>query len=38
MTALGASACNGGGDTNTPAAANPNEKVDLTLATFTEFG
>ncbi|GHG30561.1 MULTISPECIES: ABC transporter substrate-binding protein [Amycolatopsis] len=38
MTALGASACSGGGDTNTPAAANPNEKVELTLATFTEFG
>ncbi|HET6711513.1 ABC transporter substrate-binding protein [Amycolatopsis sp.] len=38
MTALGASACSGGGESNTPAAANPNEKVELTLATFTEFG
>ncbi|SFW80764.1 extracellular solute-binding protein [Amycolatopsis australiensis] len=37
MTALGATAC-GGGDSNTPAAANPNEHVELTLATFTEFG
>jgi cellobiose transport system substrate-binding protein len=39
MTALGATACNGGGgDQQTPAAAAPNEHVDLTLATFTEFG
>ncbi|WP_410595048.1 extracellular solute-binding protein [Amycolatopsis sp. lyj-23] len=39
MTALGATACSGGGgDQQTPAAAAPNEHVDLTLATFTEFG
>jgi cellobiose transport system substrate-binding protein len=39
MTALGASACSGGGDQQqTPAAAAPNEHVELTLATFTEFG
>jgi len=38
MTALGASACSGGGEQQPPAAANPNEHVDLTLATFTEFG
>ncbi|RSM37096.1 carbohydrate ABC transporter substrate-binding protein [Amycolatopsis balhimycina DSM 5908] len=38
MTALGASACSGGGEQTPPAAANPNEHVDLTLATFTEFG
>ncbi|EOD69226.1 extracellular solute-binding protein [Amycolatopsis vancoresmycina] len=39
MTALGATACSGGGgNQQTPAAAAPNEHVDLTLATFTEFG
>src|SRR5213595_146039 len=38
MTALGATACGGGGDASTPPAAGPNEHVDLTLATFTEFG
>jgi len=39
MTALGATACSGGGsNNNTPAAANSNEPVELTLATFTEFG
>ena len=37
MTALGATACGSGGD-QTPPAAGPNEHVDLTLATFTEFG
>ena len=37
MTALGATACGGSGD-GTPPAAGPNEHVDLTLATFTEFG
>lgn len=39
MTALGVAAC-GGGDSggDVPAAAGPNEHVDLTLATFTEFG
>ncbi|GAA3571388.1 extracellular solute-binding protein [Amycolatopsis ultiminotia] len=37
MTALTATAC-GGGDGDVPAAAGPNEHVELTLATFTEFG
>ncbi|WUL64005.1 ABC transporter substrate-binding protein [Amycolatopsis sp. NBC_00345] len=39
MTALTVAACGGdsGGD-GVPAAAGPNEHVDLTLATFTEFG
>jgi cellobiose transport system substrate-binding protein len=39
MTALGVAACGGGGSSSdVPAAAGPNEHVDLTLATFTEFG
>ena len=39
MTALGVAACGGGGGgSDVPAAAGPNEHVDLTLATFTEFG
>jgi cellobiose transport system substrate-binding protein len=39
MTALGLAACGGGsGSGDVPAAAGPNEHVDLTLATFTEFG
>jgi cellobiose transport system substrate-binding protein len=40
MTALGLAACGGGGSSSddVPAAAGPNEHVDLTLATFTEFG
>ncbi|MFD8498928.1 ABC transporter substrate-binding protein [Amycolatopsis sp. NPDC059657] len=38
MTALAATACDSGGDANPPAAANPNEPVELTLSTFTEFG
>ncbi|WP_037816897.1 MULTISPECIES: ABC transporter substrate-binding protein [Amycolatopsis] len=37
MTAVSAAACGGGGG-DVPAAAGPNEHVDLTLATFTEFG
>nr|WP_037367870.1 extracellular solute-binding protein [Amycolatopsis orientalis] len=37
MTAACAAAC-GGGDGDVPAAAGPNEHVELTLATFTEFG
>nr|WP_116202158.1 ABC transporter substrate-binding protein [Amycolatopsis circi] len=36
MTAVSAAACGGGNDV--PAAAGPNEHVELTLATFTEFG
>ncbi|MER6758578.1 ABC transporter substrate-binding protein [Amycolatopsis sp. NPDC000673] len=36
MTAVSAAAC--GGDGDVPAAAGPNEHVELTLATFTEFG
>lgn len=39
MTALTATACSGGTGSDTPpAAANPNEPVELTLSTFTEFG
>ncbi|GAB3368714.1 extracellular solute-binding protein [Amycolatopsis echigonensis] len=38
MTAVSATACGGGGSGDVPAAAGPNEHVELTLATFTEFG
>ncbi|MEV4599165.1 ABC transporter substrate-binding protein [Amycolatopsis sp. NPDC049253] len=42
MTALAVAACGGGGSSSSggdiPAAAGPNEHVELTLATFTEFG
>ncbi|QRP47149.1 ABC transporter substrate-binding protein [Amycolatopsis sp. FDAARGOS 1241] len=39
ITALGVAACGGGGsDGDIPAAAAPGEHVELTLATFTEFG
>ncbi|WP_326566101.1 ABC transporter substrate-binding protein [Amycolatopsis rhabdoformis] len=42
MTALSVAACGGGGGSSSggdiPAAAGPNEHVELTLATFTEFG
>ncbi|MGW4482906.1 ABC transporter substrate-binding protein [Amycolatopsis sp. NPDC004368] len=39
-TALALAACGGGGGSSSdiPAAAGPNEHVELTLATFTEFG
>ncbi|HET6287058.1 MAG TPA: carbohydrate ABC transporter substrate-binding protein, partial [Amycolatopsis sp.] len=37
MTAFGLAAC-GGDDGATPAASDPNAKVELSLATFTEFG
>ncbi|WP_370949536.1 ABC transporter substrate-binding protein [Amycolatopsis sp. cg5] len=38
LTAVTATACGGDGKQETPAAAGPGEQVDLTLATFTEFG
>ncbi len=38
MTALGVTACGSDGDGGAPASADPNAKVELTLATFTEFG
>jgi cellobiose transport system substrate-binding protein len=38
MTAALTTACGSSGDTATPAAAAPGEKVELTVATFTEFG
>lgn len=38
MTAVGVTACGSGGSGDVPAAAAPGEHVDLTLATFTEFG
>ncbi|MGK4594137.1 ABC transporter substrate-binding protein [Amycolatopsis sp. w19] len=37
MTAFGLAAC-GGDDGGAPAASDPNAKVELSLATFTEFG
>jgi cellobiose transport system substrate-binding protein len=38
MTAALTAACGGSDNTATPAAAPPGEKVELTVATFTEFG
>ena len=38
VTAAMSTACGGGDDTAAPAPAAPGEKVELTIATFTEFG